>query len=83
VTSVQEKLDDIIRRETEASGNTSIRSETVLGILVFMQRLEYSRNNGRKRSRAFIDFLHGFYLPSGESDEEPEIVEPEEPRIIL
>jgi hypothetical protein len=83
VTSVREKLDDIMRRETEATGTTSIRSEMVLGVLVFMQRLEYSRNNGRKKSRSFLDFLHGFYMPAGESGEEPEIAEPEEPRIIL
>jgi hypothetical protein len=83
VTSVREKLDDIIRRETEATGQTSIRNEMVLGIIVFMQRLEFSRNNGRKRSRAFLDFLRGFYMPSGESEAAPEIVEPEAPRIIL
>jgi hypothetical protein len=57
----------------------------VLGVIAFMQRLEYSRNNGRKRSRAFIDFLHGFYMPAAESPEEETLVEslsPDEPLII-
>jgi len=83
VTSVREKLDDIMRRETEATGQTSIRNEMVLGVLVFMQRLEYARNNGRKKSRAFLDFLRGFYMPVGESEEDSEILTPEEPRVIL
>ena len=31
----------------------------VLALLVFFQRLEINRNNGRKRGRAFIDFIRG------------------------
>jgi hypothetical protein len=29
----------------------------VLGMLVFLQNTEIQRNNGRAKSRAFIDFL--------------------------
>jgi hypothetical protein len=79
--SVQAKLADIKKREAEAAGVTSIRDATVLGILAFLQRLEYSHNNGRKRSRAFLDFLRGFYIPSLESGAEE--LEPDAPRIIL
>lgn len=82
VTSVQTRLDDLKKRETEATGSTSIRDATVLGILAFLQRLEYGHNNGRKRSRAYIDFLGGFYIPVGE-DADEESLEPESPRIIL
>jgi len=38
----------------------------VLGVLVFLQRIELDRNNGRRRGRAFIDGLRGFY--SGEAE---------------
>jgi hypothetical protein len=82
VTSVQERLDDIKKRETEATGRTSIRDSTVLGLLAFLQRLEYGHNNGRRRSRAFIDFLSGFYIPVDKQAPE-ESLEPDEPRIIL
>ena len=91
VKSVKEKMADIVRRETEATGQSSVRNEMVLGVIAFMQRLEYSRNNGRKRSRAFIDFLRGFYMPAIEDPEEDdaldalegELLNPEAPRIIL
>ena len=36
---------------------TKIRDSDVLGVLAFLQRLEIDRNNGRKRGRAYIDFL--------------------------
>jgi hypothetical protein len=78
---VQAKIADLRKRELEATGISSIRDGTLLRILAFLQRLEYSRNNGRKRSRAFIDFLRGFYLPSQEDAET--IAEPGEPRVIL
>jgi hypothetical protein len=92
VDSVKERLADIVKRETEATGQSSVRNEMVLGVIAFMQRLEYSRNNGRKRSRAFIDFLRGFYMPASESPEEESMVEsletnstadPDAPRVIL
>jgi hypothetical protein len=77
---VRDKLVEIKQKEIEATGVTTIRDSTVLGVLAFLQRLEYSHNNGRKRSRAFLDFLRGFYIPSQDG---AEALEPEEPRIIL
>lgn len=84
-TTVYERLGELERREIEASGSSSLRDKTVLGVLVFLQRLEYSNNNGRKRSRAFIDFLRRFYVPMNETeeDDDEQLVEPESPRIIL
>jgi hypothetical protein len=34
-----------------------LRDTDVLGMLVFLQNTEIQRNNGRAKSRAFIDFL--------------------------
>ena len=82
VDSVQARLADLKKRETEATGSTSIRDATVLSILAFLQRLEYGHNNGRRRSRAFIDFLAGFYMPIDGGDHE-DSAEPDEPRVIL
>jgi hypothetical protein len=80
--AVLDRLADLVKRETEARGASSLRDSDVMGVLVFIQRLEMSRNNGRKRSRAFLDFLRGFYMPAqAESDEDSP--EPEAPRVIL
>jgi hypothetical protein len=78
---VREKIEDLKKREMEATGVSTIRDATLLGVLAFLQRLEYSRNNGRKRSRAFLDFLRGFYVPSQETNVTS--AQPDEPRVIL
>jgi hypothetical protein len=78
---VRDKMVEIKQKEIESTGVTTIRDATVLAVLAFLQRLEYSHNNGRKRSRAFLDFLRGFYIPSQELG--AETLEPDEPRIIL
>jgi hypothetical protein len=79
---VRAKIEEVREKEAEERGVSSITDSAILGILAFLQRLEYSNNNGRKRSRAFIDFLRGFYAPS---DQEDALVatEPDEPLIIL
>jgi hypothetical protein len=81
-THVQTKLAEIKQKEIESGSAPSIRDATVLGVVAFLQRLEYSHNNGRKYSRAFLDFLRGFYIPSQESPD-VEALEPDAPRIIL
>ncbi len=63
VERVQSQIAQIREKEKENSGATTIRDATLLGVLAFLQRLEYSHNNGRKRCRAFIDFLSSFYNP--------------------
>jgi hypothetical protein len=84
---VQEKIAEVRAKETAERGVSSIRDAAVLGVLVFLQRIEFAQNNGRKRSRAFLDFLRGFYLPQapepGEPGQAEEAVPPEPPRIIL
>jgi hypothetical protein len=80
--AVQARVADLRKRESEATGSvTAIRDSTVLALLVFLQRLEYSNNNGRKRSRAFLDFLTRFYVPLEPSA--PTALEPDAPRVIL
>jgi hypothetical protein len=82
---VESRIADMRERETAASGKTTIEDQALLGVLAFLQRLEYSHNNGRKRCRAFIDFLGEFYNPvdeaalAGDEEEidEPESIDPE------
>jgi hypothetical protein len=59
--SFQQALQEYRQRTTQSAGVTTIRDKDVLGVLVFLERLELSNNNGRRRSRAFIDFLRGFF----------------------
>lgn len=79
---VKDKIEEVRQREVRERGASSIRDSAILNVLVFLQRLEYVHNNGRKRSRAFVDFLRGFYAPTMEGKEE-KITGPNEPLIIL
>jgi hypothetical protein len=49
------RIQAAIREFSRAEPKT--RDADVLGVLAFLQRLELDRNTGRKRGRAFIDFL--------------------------
>ena len=80
---VRERMVDLEKREREARGMSSLRDADILRIVVFLQRLEISRNNGRKRSRSFLDFLRGFYVPAAQGQTEIESSEPDAPRVIL
>ena len=53
-------LEEFRNREREDLGMSRTRDADVLGVLVFLQRLELDRNNGRPRGRAFLDSLRGF-----------------------
>ncbi len=68
-TAVQEKIAEFRKAVTEKAGLTTVRDADVLGVLAFLQRIEYQLNNGKKRGRAFLDFLRGQFSgaePAGE-----------------
>lgn len=74
---VQQALADYRQRETQQLGVSRTRDADVLGILVFLQRVELDRNNGRRRGRAFLDMLREFYSaepPSSEPASSPLIL---------
>jgi hypothetical protein len=58
---LQEAVAAFRREETERMGMARTRDSDVLTILTFLQRLELDRNNGRRRGRAFLDFLREIY----------------------
>jgi len=81
--SVQERVEELREHDAEARvGASTLRDSQVLAALFILERLERTNNNGRKRSKAFLDLLRRFgVLPvSGLEEESPE---PEEPRVIL
>jgi hypothetical protein len=51
---------ELMRRET---GVATVRDADILGVLVFLLRLEVGYRNGRRRSRAFIDLLRRHFEP--------------------
>ena len=82
--AIQQKLDETIDelRKGEAAqraaeshaivqqpaNDLKLRDADMLGVLVFLQRLEMQYNNGRRRGKAFRDFLAS-YLPEPTSTE--------------
>jgi len=58
---VQRALAEYRQQETGQLGVSRTRDADVLGLLVFLQRVELDRNNGRRRGRAFLDMLRQFY----------------------
>ena len=55
----QSRLESFRKGERDELGMARTRDADVLGMLVFLQRLELDRNNGRPRGRAFLDSLRG------------------------
>jgi hypothetical protein len=67
--AIQERLQggiDEFREElAKRTGSNSVRDKDVLGVLVFLARMQFQYDNGRPRGRAFVDFLRiNFLLPS-------------------
>ena len=55
--AVTNAVDAFRAEETERLGMSKTRDADVLGLLVFLERVELDRNNGRPRGRAFLDLL--------------------------
>ena len=67
--AIQARLNEAVgqfEKTVGADAGVPIRDADVLGSLVFLQRLELQHNNGRRRGRAFLDFLT-HYLPEPET----------------
>jgi hypothetical protein len=60
----------------QQTGMQTIRDTDVLGIAVFLQRLEVQHNNRRRRSRAFIDFLRHYFADFQAAREQGELPPP-------
>jgi hypothetical protein len=72
--SMQEGLEEFRRQESQ-NGHSKSGNSAVLLVLVFLQRLELDRNNGRARGRAFLNVLWDFYgAPPAEASPSPLIL---------
>jgi len=61
---LQNAAQEFRAEEQRQFGMTRTRDADVLGLIVFLQRVELDRNNGRRRGRAFIDSLRRLYPAS-------------------
>jgi hypothetical protein len=59
--SMQAAVAEFKQEEQQRFGLIRTRDADVLGLLVFLRRIELDRNNGRRRGRAFLDTLREFY----------------------
>ncbi len=62
--AVQSAVARFREEEHRETGLSRTRDADVLGLLVFLQRLAFGRDNGRRKGRAFVQFLEGYYSPS-------------------
>jgi hypothetical protein len=72
-TAIQQRFQSEVQRFREIvaqqSGTHAILDKDLLGILVFWQRMELQRSNGRRKGRAFIESLFSLLPPPGETGE--------------
>jgi hypothetical protein len=67
---LQEAIQEL-RKKLSEQGTAAVRDADVLGIVVFLERLQMQNNNGRKRGRAFIDYLRT-HFPEVEKSAKPQ-----------
>ena len=56
--ALKQSIEDVSKRLEEKLGMRTLRDKDVLGVLVYLQWLEIRCDNGRRRGRAFYDFLY-------------------------
>jgi hypothetical protein len=73
---VQEMVAAYLQEETRRLGMTKTRDMDVLRALVFFERLAFANNNGRPRSRAFLDVLRTLAEPKPAPNAAPSLILP-------
>jgi len=56
-----QSIEELRKSIAEDAGMQMLRDTDVLATLVFLQRLEIQHHNGRRRGRAFFDFLRTYF----------------------
>ncbi len=81
--AVKARVDDMRKRIKEAEITQELPDATVLGVLVFLQRVAFGLNNSRSKCKAFLVFLSQFYVDMKSEEEEAAKEAADEPRVIL
>jgi hypothetical protein len=59
--ALKSSVDKLRKEEAEESGLASVRDADILCVLVFLERIQFQYANGRRRGRAFYDFLNSHF----------------------
>jgi len=62
----QREVQQFREHMAQQSGAHTVRDKDLLGVLVFWQRMEWQRNNGRRKGRAFVESLFSLLPPPPE-----------------
>ena len=65
--ALKDSVEELRKAAVEGPGMQSLRDADILGVLVFLERVELQYANGRRRGRPFYDFLSK-HFPAGESN---------------
>lgn len=71
---VQAAVEDFRKMARETAGMPTLLDAEVLGIVAFLQRMEIQQNNGRRRGRAYIDFLRTHFPQTSEPEAPPSLI---------
>lgn len=66
VDRFQQEVRQFREHVAQSTGAHTVRDKDLLGVLVFWQRMEWQRNNGRRKGRAFIESLFALLPPPQE-----------------
>ncbi len=66
VDRFQNEMRQFREHMAEKSGAHTVRDKDLLGVLVFWQRMEWQRNNGKRKGRAFVESLFSLLPPPPE-----------------
>jgi hypothetical protein len=78
--AVRKRVDELRERIREADAGATLPDKTILGVIVFLQRVAFGLNNERSRCKAFLVFLSQFYVDMKREEAEAAA---EEPKVIL
>ncbi len=74
VNHIQAKVEELRKASAQDSKISTIRDLDILGVLVFLQRMEIQQNNGRRLGRAFIDFLRANFPETEKPADAPHLI---------
>lgn len=60
-------IEELQKQVADSTGMMTLRDADILGVLVFLERIELQYANGRRRGRAFYDFLSTHFPTRNES----------------
>ena len=71
VSRFREELTKFREEMAKRAPERPVSDKALLGVLIFWQRTEYQRSNGRRKGRSFIESLFGLLPPPADPNAQP------------